>query len=77
MQAKLLSDSLFHGRQITVIPKRKNLPGHGAGAFRGRGGMMNQIATMMMMMSRGGFRGRGGRGGGFKPRGGAPGPAPK
>jgi len=27
MRSKLLNETLFHGRQITVIPKRKNLPG--------------------------------------------------
>ena len=71
MRAKLLSDSLFKGRQITVVPKRKNLPGHGAaGSFRGgRGNMMQQFASMMQMMMN--PRGRGGRGGAFKPRGGA------
>ena len=73
VRAKLLSDSLFKGRLITVIPKRKNVPGVGAGAggFRGgRGNMMNQFAAMMQMMMN--PRGRGGRGGaGFKPRGGA------
>ncbi len=72
MRAKLLSESLFKGRQITVIPKRKNVPGHGAaGPMRGgRGGnIMAQFASMMgmMMRGRGGMRG----GAGFKPRGGA------
>jgi len=77
-RAKLLSESLFKGRQITVKPKRKNLPGHGTGAVRGgRGNMMQQFASMMQMMMN--PRGRGGmRGGpGFKPRGGAGQGAPK
>jgi hypothetical protein len=29
MRSKLLNETLFHGRQITVIPKRKNIPGQG------------------------------------------------
>jgi hypothetical protein len=75
MKAKLHNDSLFKGRQITVIPKRKNIPGQGgAGMFRGRNNMAMQMASMIsMMMGRGGMRG--GRGG-FRgaPRGGAPPP---
>jgi len=34
MVAKQFNESLFHGRQITVIPKRKNIPGQGA--FKGK-----------------------------------------
>ena len=32
---ELMNDSLFKGRQITVMKKRKNLPGKGRAAFRG------------------------------------------
>lgn len=32
MRSKLLNETLFHGRQITVIPKRKNVPGQGKSA---------------------------------------------
>ena len=32
---ELMNDSLFKGRQITVMRKRKNLPGKGRAAFRG------------------------------------------
>lgn len=75
MKAKLHSESLFKGRQITVLPKRKNLPGHGSGAMRGRGNMAHQFAAMMQMMFAQGRGGRGGRGGfrGGAGRGGAPG----
>jgi hypothetical protein len=71
MMAKRLNESLFKGRQITVIPKRKNVPGRGrggmgAGGGRGKNALM-QIAGMLQMAMMGG-RGRGGRG-----RGGAPG----
>lgn len=66
-KAKRLTDSLFKGRQITVLPKRKNLPGRGRVIRGGRGGaMMNQFAGMLTMMMRGMRGGRGGRGG-FKP----------
>ncbi len=65
MKAKRLSDSLFKGRQITVIPKRKNVPGRGRGGGRGGKNPMLQLVGMLQMaMTRGG---RGGRGRGFKP----------
>jgi len=65
MKAKRLTDSLFKGRQITVIPKRKNLPGKGRGMGRGGKNPMMQLVSMLQMaMGRGG-RGRGR--GGFKP----------
>ena len=67
MKAKIYNDSLFKGRQITVLPKRKNIPGQGASAFRGNN-QIAQFAAMMQMMMRPG-RGRGGFRGGF--RGGA------
>jgi len=66
--ALVLNDSVFHGRNLKVVPKRTNVPGMTRG--RGRGGM------------RGGFRGgrggyapraayrggyRGGRGRGYSP----------
>lgn len=60
MRSKLLNETLFHGRQITVIPKRKNIPGQGkasSGGFAelfnphhkgGRGASaLNQSAAMM------------------------------
>ncbi|PSS27351.1 hypothetical protein M430DRAFT_130769 [Amorphotheca resinae ATCC 22711] len=53
-QALVLNESVFHGRNLKVVPKRTNIPGMTRG--RGRGGM------------RGG-RGYGGRGG-YPPRGG-------
>lgn len=62
MKAKRLTDSLFKGRQITVIPKRKNIPGRGRGALRGKNPMM-QLVGMLQMAMRGGR----GRGRGFKP----------
>jgi len=52
--ALVLNDSVFHGRNLKVDPKRTNVPGLTRG--RGRGGM------------RGGRGGYGGRGG-FAPRG--------
>lgn len=78
VKAKNWNDSLFKGRQLTVMPKRKNKPGMGRGgmgAFGGRGSN-NPLAMMMTLMRgmtrgmagpRGGFRGGRGRG-----RGGAP-----
>jgi hypothetical protein len=36
MKAKLHNESLFKGRQITVIPKRKNIPGQGSSMRGGR-----------------------------------------
>ena len=33
---ELMNDSLFKGRQLTVMKKRKNLPGRGRGGFRSR-----------------------------------------
>lgn len=32
MRSKHLNESVFKGRQITVMPKRKNLPGVGPGS---------------------------------------------
>lgn len=59
MRAKCLSESLFHGRQITVVPKRKNLPHHqlSPAPHRGRGTQMKagfnpalmQMASMLSM----------------------------
>lgn len=71
IKAKHLNESLFKGRQLTVMAKRKNMPGRGRGGnmgFNGRGGG-NPVAMMMQMM-RGFSFPRGGRGGG---RGMAPG----
>lgn len=64
MMAKRLNESLFKGRQITVIPKRKNVPGRGRGARGGKNPML-QIAGMLQMAFMGRGRGRGR--GGFKP----------
>lgn len=36
--AVLLSETVVHGRQIKVNPKRTNVPGFNRGGFRGRGG---------------------------------------
>ena len=65
VKAKRLNESLFKGRQITVIPKRKNLPGKGR-ASKGRNPMVQLMSMMQMAMRGGRGRGRGGRGG-FKP----------
>lgn len=64
MQAKRLNESLFKGRQITVIPKRKNIPGKGRGS-KAKNPMLQMVGIMQMMMGRGRGRGRGR--GGFKP----------
>ena len=75
MKAKMHNDSLFKGRQISVIDKRKNKPGMGQAGMRGAGNPMAQmLSVMQMMMKRGGMgrgfpRGAGGAGGGM-PRGG-------
>lgn len=84
VKAKHLNESLFKGRQLTVMPKRKNKPGMGRGGYGGGGGRGggNPMAMMMQLMRgmsrgmyRGGGRGRGGPGG-FRGRGrGAGGPA--
>lgn len=52
-KAILLNESLFKGRDLTVIPKRKNVPGmrYGPGGKMFRGGRGG---------GGGGFRGRGG-----------------
>ena len=73
MKAKLHNDSLFKGRQITVIPKRKNIPGHGAGAIQKA--PVQQLMNIVNMMFSNRGRGRGGmpRGGFRGGRGGAPG----
>ena len=74
IKAKHLNESLFKGRQLTVMPKRKNKPGMSRG--RGFGGGGNPMGYMMMQVmralgrGRGGFRGRGFRGG--RGRGGGP-----
>ena len=69
MIAKRLNESLFRGRQITVIPKRKNLPGNRPfNAMRGGRGnnALMHIAGMLQMAMMG--RGRGGRGRGGPPK---------
>ena len=64
MKAKRLSDSLFKGRQITVIPKRKNVPGKGRASRGARNPVVQLMGMLQMVMNRGG-RGRGR--GGFRP----------
>ena len=38
IKARHLNESLFKGRQLTVVPKRKNKPGMGSGGRGGFGG---------------------------------------
>ena len=75
MKAKLHNDSLFKGRQITVIPKRKNVPGHGpaglGGGFNKKNPASHLLNVMAMMFGGRGGGPRGGGRGGF--RGGPPG----
>ena len=72
-----MSESLFKGRQLTVLPKRKNVRGMSqprGGGFGGRGNPMAMFQSMVRMMSRGyrgGFRGSRGFGRG-RGRGGGP-----
>ncbi len=47
MKAKMHNESLFKGRQITIVEKRKNKPGMGAGGGRGAQAQMAQFAAMM------------------------------
>ena len=54
-----LNGDLFMGRQLTVQPKRKNIPG------RGRARATNPIMTMMSLMMNSYRGGRGGRGRGM------------
>ena len=73
-----MNETLFRGRQITVIPKRKNVPGqyHKASAFnphhsmggrnqRAGGNALMQMAGLLQMafMGAAGINGRGGLGG--------------
>ena len=44
MRARLLNESLFHGRQITVLPKRKNIPGSGT---RQNAGLQNLMLPLL------------------------------
>ncbi len=53
MKAKRLTDSLFKGRQITVIPKRKNVPGRGRAIRGGKNPMMQLVGMLQMVMGRG------------------------
>jgi len=57
---------VLKGRQITVMPKRKNKPGMGRGQFGGRG---TRAMVMMQGLLRGMMRGMGMRGGGGFGRG--------
>lgn len=66
IKARLLNESVLKGRQITVMPKRKNIPGKGRGQFGGRG---TRAMVMMQGLLRGMMRGIGMRGGGFGGRG--------
>eukprot|EP01069_Polyplicarium_translucidae_P002885 Polyplicarium_translucidae@DN2155_c0_g1_i1.p1 len=54
--AVLLSDSVFRGRQIKVVAKRKNVPGFGRGRGRGRGRIGRGAAAIGAPWAR---RGRG------------------
>eukprot|EP00727_Mastigamoeba_balamuthi_P000801 m51a1_g10718 putative poly -binding protein ii-like (227) ;mRNA; r:223904-225051 len=71
--ALMLNESVLHGRQIKVMPKRTNVPGRGHSRGRGRGFGMGPFMMSPFMMNpymmgmpfRG--RGRGGRGRGFSP----------
>ena len=61
-----MNESLFKGRQLTVMPKRKNKPfmgTKGAMSFGGGRGASNPMAMMMAMMrgmTRGVYRGASG-----------------
>ncbi len=78
IKAKRLDESLFKGRQLTVMPKRKNKPGFSRGGMGyGSRGANNPMAFMLQLMRgmtrgmvRGGRGGRGGPPGGFRGRGG-------
>jgi len=57
LKAKHFHESLFMGRQLTVMPKRKNLPGRGRGAaVRRQQGALNALISMLGGGRRG-FRG--------------------
>ena len=47
IRSKILNESLFKGRQITVQPKRKNLPHKGSAATRAKQQMRNQGAMVL------------------------------
>lgn len=47
IRSKILNESLFKGRQITVIPKRKNVPYKGSSASRGKHQFRNQGSMMI------------------------------
>ncbi|KAI9048620.1 hypothetical protein LZ554_007452 [Drepanopeziza brunnea f. sp. 'monogermtubi'] len=69
-QALVLNDSMFHGRNLKVVPKRTNLPGMTArGRGRGRGGGRGFPGRGGYPPRGGGYRGgyRGNRGRGFTP----------
>ena len=76
-KSKELDESLFKGRQLTVLEKRKNIPRMGQNSRlsrgRGRGGISNTPFTMFDPYAA--IRGRGGiaRGRGSKPGFGAAG----
>lgn len=61
-QALVLNESVFHGRNLKVVPKRTNVPGmSGRGGYRGRGGLRGRGAQPRGFRGgyRGGYRGRG------------------
>jgi len=65
-QALVLNESVFHGRNLKVVPKRTNIPGITRG--RGRGGMRGGGRGRGAFPPRGGYRGGyRGRGRGFTP----------
>ncbi len=76
-----MNESLFRGRQLTVVPKYKTIRGFAprGGGFRGGRGGRAMMTQLMNLLSGGrgfGYRGgfRGGRGGfrGARGRGGGP-----
>lgn len=74
IRSKTLNESLFKGRQITVVPKRKNVPHKGSSAARANGSkhalrnqnalVMHQIKPMMAYMMAMTAMGQGAMGGG-------------
>jgi len=69
-QALVLNESLFHGRNLKVVPKRTNVPGMtGRGGYRGRGHSLRGRGAQPRGFRGGVYRGgfRGGRGRGFTP----------
>lgn len=53
---------LFKGRQLTVMPKRKNVPGRGRARRNDLLSQLKVLASVMSTRGRGGMRGGRGRG---------------